>query len=406
VPKLAVRGGTPVRTKPWPKWPQCGKKEIDLISKVTASGNWSFDGPLEHEFARRFAEFAGVKHAVLVANGTVSLEIALKALDIVPGDEVIVPPTTWYATATAVINIGAVAVFADIDPETYCIDPRAVEAAITKRTRAIIPVHLYCCLADMDALRRIARRYKLKIIEDCAHTHGSRWRGKGAGSIGDIGSFSFQQSKVLTSGEGGAVTTDSDKLAARLYSLKNCGRLRSEGDEQIWGHNYRITEFQAAILLAQLSRFPAQFRRREANALYLDGLLNRIPGIKPMKRHKQIDRQSYYIYAFRYNSDEFGGLPLPRFIEAVRAEGVPVDRINDPVYRGSLFASDHHTCLHAHRLAGRHFDYAKLRLPVAERAYEQEGVCFHNPPLLGTKRDVRDIADAIAKVRENYGELI
>jgi L-glutamine:2-deoxy-scyllo-inosose/3-amino-2,3-dideoxy-scyllo-inosose aminotransferase len=403
--KLAVRGGKAVRTRPWPAWPECGKREVNLISKITASGNWSFDGPYEAKFARRFAEFVGTKHCLLVSNGTVSLQMALSALGIAPGDEVIVPATTWYATATSVINIGAVPVFADIDPQTYCIDPKAVEQAITRKTRAIIPVHLYCSMANMDALMRIARRHKLAVIEDCAHSHGASWRGRVAGSMGNIGSFSFQQSKILTSGEGGAVTTNSDGLAALLYSLKNCGRVRREGDERIWGHNYRLTEFQAAILLAQIARMAGQARRREANASYLESLLAEIPGVRPMKPQKQVTRRAFYMYAFRYDSREFKGLALPAFIEAMCAEGIPVGQVNEPVYRGSLFPSEHPTCLYAHKLAGRRFDYKRLRLPISERAYEEEGVMFHHPLLLGTKRDVLDIADAIVKIRENVEEL-
>jgi L-glutamine:2-deoxy-scyllo-inosose/3-amino-2,3-dideoxy-scyllo-inosose aminotransferase len=403
--KLAVRGGKPIRTKPWPSWPEVGPKEVDLVSKVVASGNWSFDGPIEAKFARKWADYLGAKHCLLVANGSVSLEIALRALDVYPGDEVIVPPTTWFATATSVINIGAVPVFADIELDTFCIDPIAIEKAVTKKTKAIIPVHAYGCMADMDGIMKIARKYKLKVLEDCAHTHGSMWKGKGAGAIGDVGSFSFQQSKVLTSGEGGCVTTNSDELARRMYSIKNCGRVQNEGDTHMWGNNFRITEFQAAILMAQFARFPAQTKKRHENAIYLDSLLSQIPGVKAMRRRKQITQQAHYMYTFRVDLKQFAGATLPQLMEALRAEGIPVGSINGPVYSGDLFPTEHPSCPYSHKPAGRRFDYKNLNLPNAEKAFHEVGISVYHPALLTSKKDVKMIADAVAKVQANAGEL-
>jgi L-glutamine:2-deoxy-scyllo-inosose/3-amino-2,3-dideoxy-scyllo-inosose aminotransferase len=203
--QLAVNGGTPVWSQGWPQWPVYGDRERELLRNVVDSGNWAYDGPFEAEFQHRFAEFQTAKHGVLVANGTVALQLALEALDIGYGDEVILPANTWQATALAVVDVNAVPVLVDVEADTYSIDPVLAEAAITPRTRAIIPVHLYSVMADMDRIRALAKQYNLAVIEDCAHSHGSLWEGKGAGSLGDLGCFSHQSSKSLNAGEGGYV---------------------------------------------------------------------------------------------------------------------------------------------------------------------------------------------------------
>ena len=207
---------------------------------------------MEAEFAEKFAAFSRAKYCVCLMNGTVALQLALEALDIGAGDEVIVPGYTWQATAAACLDVNAIPIIVDVDPETYCIDPALVEAAITPRTRAIIPVYLYGSMADMERIMEIARKHDLKVIEDCAQTHGSRWREMGAGAIGDVGSFSMQHSKVLTSGEGGATITNDDNLYDRLCALRHCGRPREGEKSPIQSGNYRMTEFQAAVLLAQI----------------------------------------------------------------------------------------------------------------------------------------------------------
>ena len=203
--ELALAGGAPAVTMPAPRWPVTGKADEKRMAEVVRSGNWSWLGVHERAFCEEYARFIGGKYCVCLANGTVTIQCALQAVGVVPGDEVIVPGMTWVATAQAALDVGANVVLADIDPETLCIDPNAIEKAVTRRTRAIIPVHLYGCMCDMDAIMKIAAKHKLKVVEDVAHQQGSRWRNKGAGAIGDAGSYSFQQSKILTSGEGGAV---------------------------------------------------------------------------------------------------------------------------------------------------------------------------------------------------------
>ncbi len=420
--KLALRGGRPVRNvkkAPWPKWPVFGEAERRSLSKVLDSGEWSYNASMEREFNEAFKGLIKTGYAVSVANGTVSLQLALEALDIGYGDEVIVPGLTWQATAAAVLDVNAVPVMVDVEPDTWCISPAEAERAITPRTRAIIPVHLYGCIADMDAILKIARKHRLAVIEDCAHQHGSVWKGKPVGSIGDIGSFSFQLSKVLTAGEGGALTTDSRKLFMRLDALRNCGRRPveetgdkgsgvyvSEGDF-IQSGNYRISDFQAAILVEQLRRIPAQVKKRDRNAIHLNGLLNEIPGINPMKRDRRTSLQSYYNFAFRYDPAGFEGLPVGQFRRALAEElGITIEPSYIPLSDCPLYRP---LTKKRHNINKNHFrriDPARFKLPVSIKAYREESVCFHHSVLMGTKRDMDQIAGAIIKIRENVDQLL
>jgi len=233
--KLAINGGDPrrdIKKNPWPAWPVWGKEEEVALIEVLNSGIWSYNGPKEREFNQLFAEFTGTKYAICTVNGTVTMQIALEALSIGLGDEVIIPGLTWQATAATIIDVNATPILVDVCDDNWCIDPIEIEKAITPRTKAIIPVHLYGAFCDMDAVMELAKKHKLYVIEDCAHKHGGEWKGKKAGSIGDIGSFSYQLSKHLTAGEGGSVTTNNLELAEKLDALRNCGR-RPEGDEYI-----------------------------------------------------------------------------------------------------------------------------------------------------------------------------
>ena len=259
--KLALRGGSAVRTTPFPPWPVYDEREARALQSVLATRNWGgYPCPNDRarEFAQRFAEHHGARYGVAVANGTVSLELALQAAGIGAGDEVIVPAYTWEGTAAAVLFAGAVPVFVDVDPQNYCLDPGRVEAAITPNTKAIIPVHLGFRFADLDRLMAIAEKHGLFLLEDCAHAHGGRWRGRGAGSIGHAGSFSFQTSKLMTAGEGGIVITSDIDLADQVIRLTNCGRppRHQTRSAPALGHNYRMTEFQAALLTTQMSFGP------------------------------------------------------------------------------------------------------------------------------------------------------
>jgi L-glutamine:2-deoxy-scyllo-inosose/3-amino-2,3-dideoxy-scyllo-inosose aminotransferase len=266
-------------------------------------------------------------------------------------------------------------------------------------------------MADMDQIMEIAKKHHLHVIEDCAHTHGSRWRDQGAGAIGDIGSFSMQQSKGMTSGEGGALTTNSEELFYRLYSLKNCGRLYSDGagdhGEHVQSGNYRITEFQAAVLLCQLDRLKSHIDRKDENAQYLSALVSEIVGITPFLRREQITRQAYYAFGFRYDAEVFGGVPVQKFREALSAEiGLGVSGTYEPLNDSPLYQP--HT-KKRYRISDEHWeaiDPRRFHLPVAERAYREEAVLMPHQALLGTRQDMESIRDAVVKIRENPDELI
>jgi len=365
--KLAINGGQPLRdtkANPWPQWPVWGKEEENALIEVLHSGVWSYNGPKEAEFNKLFAEFTGVRHSICAANGTVTLQLALEALGVGIGDEVIVPGLTWQATAATVIDVNATPILVDVLEDTWCLDPQEVEKAITPRTKAIIPVHLYGAFADMDAIMDIASKHNLYVIEDCAHKHGGEWKGKKAGSIGHIGSFSFQLSKHLTAGEGGAVTTNDLVLAEKLDALRNVGR-RPEGDSLIGADkgigdygddgnfiqsgNYRITEFQAAILVEGLKRLPSQNARRDANGEYLNGLLSEIPGILPLSRDVRETKKAYFNFAFRYDKKDFRGLSVEKFRAALEAElGSVVDACYETLNNWPLYVP--HTIPTRHKI--------------------------------------------------------
>ena len=287
--RLALAGGPPTRTRPVTPWPEWGDRERTGLLEVLESRNWGgypFPNRLAEAFAERFAAIHDARHALPVANGTVAIEIALKAAGLRPGDEVIVPAYTFEASAAPVLRLGGIPVFVDVLSKTYCIDPAAAAAAVTSRTRAILPVHLAMNMADMDAITSLAGKHDLRVIEDCAHAHGARWRERGAGSLGDAGAFSLQTSKLMTAGEGGLVTTTRDDVAEIAESYVNCGRA-SRTDRfghRPLGFNYRLTEFQGAVLVAQLERLPEQTERRSARAERLGTGLAAIPGISLLER--------------------------------------------------------------------------------------------------------------------------
>jgi len=425
--KLAINGGTPSRdtTKsPWPKWPVWGKEEEVALIEVLNSGVWSYNGPKEIEFNKLFAEYTGVKHAICTVNGTITLQIALEALGIGVGDEVIVPGLTWQATAATVIDVNATPILVDVNEDTWCIDPKEIEKAITPKTKAIIPVHLYGAFADMDAIMAIAKKHNLYVIEDCAHKHGGEWNGKKAGSIGDIGSFSYQLSKHLTAGEGGSVTTNNSDLADKLDALRNCGR-RPEADDLegvdkgagdygdddgnfIQSGNLRITEFQAAILVEGLKRLPAQNANRDVNGEYLNALLSEIPGVAPIARDKRETKKAYFNFAFRYYKNEFKGLPIKKFRSALEAElGIVVDASYEPLNNCSLYVP--HTKPSRHKLNEAYWkaiDPKRFSLPVCERIFEEESVCVHHKVLMGTTADMDLVAEAIKKIYAHSEELM
>lgn len=405
--ELAITGGDPAVTLTHQPWPIVGDLEAEWMDEVVRSGKWSWVGEHETAFCREFAEFIGAEYAMGLSNGTVTIQTALQAVGVVPGDEVIVPGLTWVATMQAALDVGANVVLVEIDPETWGIDPRACEAAITEKTRAIVPVHLYGCMVDMDAIMDIARRHDLRVVEDCAHQHGSRWKGQGAGSIGDAGSFSFQQSKVLTSGEGGAITCNDEDIYRTAFALKHVGWAPSEDGEGleaagVYAHNYRTTEMQCVLLRGGLTRIEEQTRIREETAARLTEGLERIGGpLRVAERDPRITRQAYYAVTMHFNPEQGEGVPRERYIAALAAEGVSLGKPYDPVYRHPLMDLQHPTSPVPHRDPDAVQDYANLRLPNVERICDATGVVMMHRMLLSEPEYIDQLVEGIAKVNDN-----
>jgi dTDP-4-amino-4,6-dideoxygalactose transaminase len=406
--KLALFGGRPIRTASFTRWPIFGERERTELEDVLDSGSWGgFPSPNRkaREFASRFAAFQGARFVIPTTSGTTALEVALKALGIGPGDEVIVPAITFCATAYAALACMARPVFADVLPDSICIDPASVQSLITPRTRAAIPVHYGQTAADLDALREIAKAHSIAIVEDCAHAPGAQWRGRGVGTWGTLGCFSFQSSKPMTAGEGGAITTDDPELEQRCQSLINCGRRRPEDtfSAPLLGANYRMTEWQCAILIAQLEKMPEQIEHKGANADRLRAGLKEIAGVVPLYPDPRVTRQVIYAFTFRIDSAKLG-VSRNRFVRAMQAEGIPCGIGNEPVYRSPLFPLDSTAYRKACEMAGARAD-APIHCPVAERLFEREVVALPHEVLLGDERDVDDIIAAARKISENAPSL-
>lgn len=342
----ATLGGMPLlATTPDMRWPPTDAQTEQQLVELYRSQSWSFGGAHERAFCEEFASAHSAAHAVFMVNGTVTLEAILHALGIGEGDEVIVPALTWPATAMAVVYNRAVPVFVDIEPDTLCIDPEQVRQAITPRTRAIIPVHLYGGMADMDRLAAVAQPQQIALVEDCAHAHGGAWDGKGLGSIGIAGSFSFQQSKTMSAGEGGAVITNDAALAERLYRFKHIGYAPNTKQGQATGsltpdlicHNYRATEFQAMILRQQLKHLNTLARRRDDNAMMLTEGLERIPGVRAQARGTKAGPQSYYCYMVTLDLEAWSNATCAQIRAALKKEGIPVAPTYGSVYRHPLW---------------------------------------------------------------------
>ena len=410
--KLAITGGKPIRKRPFPSWPAYTQEEARGLRNVLASRNWGgypFPNQLADNFAQKFARYHGAKYGLAVTNGTIAIEIALKAAGIKPGDEVIVPAYTWEGTVGPVLLLNAVPVFVDIDPATYCLDAKLIEAALTPKTRAILPVHLAMRFADLDEIGRVAQAHHLVVIEDCAHAHGGKWRNKGAGATGDMGCFSFQSSKLMTAGEGGGVITSNLEYYERAQSYTNCGRASATDQYQhrLIGFNYRLTELQAAILAAQLKRLPQQAKVRQANMDYFEKCLQGTPGLAFLARDPRQTRTAAYQFVFKYQPEHFGGIPRAAFLGALQMEGIPCDGLfYEPVYKSALFPVDPSDWPALSWGREKPLDLkTKSHCPVSERAAYEEAVWLPHHIFLGSKKDTGDIAEAIQKILANIEEL-
>ena len=410
--ELAITGGKPLRKTPFTQWPMATKQEARALQDVLKGPNWGgqpFPGKHATAFAKKFAKVHTAKYAQCVNTGTVAIQAALKAIGIKPGDEVIAPAYTWEGTVGPVLLLNAVLVFVDIDPETYCLDAKLIEKAITPKTKAILPVHLGMRFADMDEILRIAAKHNLKVIEDCAHAHGGMWKGKGAGSMGDLGAFSFQSSKLITAGEGGAVITNNLEYMEKVQSYINAGRasVTDQYHHRIIGFNYRMGEFQAAVLGPQLDRLPKQAKLRAANMKHLETRLRNTPGIGLLKPDPRITRLAPYGYVLKYFTHQAKDIPRAAFVAALQLEGIPCDGLfYEPVYKSSLFPVDSTDFPALSWGRDRALDLRSMySCPEADRAAYHEAVWFMHQLFLGSRKDVDAIADAIHKVLENIEEL-
>ncbi len=423
--KLAILGGTPVRrAKTWPHWPRAANKTLGRLNDVLESNRWTvrsryrgrptFDRIFCTELARQF----GAKFSVAGPSGSAAILLALEALNLRPGHEVIVPAVTWIAPIISVLDANLVPVFADIDPTTYCLSPDAAAAAVTSRTACILPVHYHCRMADMDGLKRVAAKNKLALVEDCAQAHGAIWRDRHAGTIGDIGAFSMHNDKLLTCGEGGALLTNRRDLYERLQTLRLDGyswtgepTVTPEGTYEmphpgrVMGRSCCMSEFQAAVLVDQLAALSRLGRLREKNAMYLEAGLAELGGLWPLRRAKQLTRAAYYEFAIRFEPDAFAGRSVDTLCAALAAElGFDVFSEAEPVYRHALYQPQTRRRYAISREFLRRIAPQRWHLPAAEEA-SRRLITFLHPPLMGTQGDMDDIVTAFSKVQRQASKL-
>lgn len=405
--ELAAFGGTPIQSEPYPDWPVFDQRDIQAMSDVIHSGRWGgypYPGPQTSEFARRFAEMQGGGYAVPMANGTVTMEVALRAMNIGWSDEVLVPAYTFQATAAAVMSAGAIPVIVDVDFDTYCIDPKAAEAAITPKTKGMIPVHLGAEMSDMDAIMELAEKHNLTVVEDCAHAHGAKWRGRGAGTIGHFGSFSLQSSKTLTTGEGGVLLCRTPELAALAASLIDCGRPHDEAEKLFtMGSNYRMTELQAALGNVGLERFPEQAKEREMMATYMDEALSEVPGVRILKRDPRHTTRSFYRYIFAIDPKIFN-VKHDVVCYALEKEGIPCWVGYEAMHHYELFQPKL-SRLPVPSAFPAYFEFAKTSFPIAEHACEEEAVWLDESIFRVGQKGVDDVIRALKKILDNAERL-
>jgi dTDP-4-amino-4,6-dideoxygalactose transaminase len=410
--KPALLGGAKVRTQAFPGWPVAGASEERALMDVLHSGKWyRGSGQNVKKFEQEYARLTGARECLATCNGTAALFVSLNALGVEPGDEVILPPYTFVATLNVVLRQHALPVFVDTDPETFQIDARKVEAAITPNTRAIMPVHLGGNVCDLDTLLAVAGKHKIPLVEDACQAHLAEWKGRKVGTWGAAGCFSFQASKNLNSGEGGAILFNDPDLREKAYAFHNNGSgLRFIGANFTYassGANLRLTEFQAGILLAQMERIEQQALRRTGNAKYLTSLLGEIQGITPEKQYAGCTRNAYHLYMLRYNAEAFGGLKRETFLKALAAEGIPASAGYSPLNSQPFIREVLHS-----RGCRRIFGEQRLkeweernRCPANDRLCT-EAVWFTQNMLLGERGDMDQIAEAIRKIQAHAAEMV
>jgi perosamine synthetase len=411
----ALLGGQPVRTKAWPVWPMWNPATYEeQVLKVLRSGVWS-RASVVTEFEKKWAETIGTKRCLAVVNGTNALIASLTQLNIGGGDEVIVTPYTFISTIQAVLMTGAMPIFADIDPETFQINPDKIEEKITPRTRAIMPVHILGLPANMERIMEIAKKHNLLVVEDACQAWLAEINHKKVGTFGNAGCFSFQNSKHLPIGEGGAIVSDDEKFVDRCFSYHNMGLpyggvIGAVGAGAVMlGTKIRLTEYQAAIGLAQLGRLEEQTTTRSTNAEYLRSKIKDIPGIIPYKLYKNVTRAIFHMFAFRYKKEEFQGLSRLKFMEALNAEGIPnlsgyAPFLNKQPYLNSTFQTKNYQKMYPKEMLD--FDkYVDQNKCPENDILCDESVWFMQNLLLAEKSDMDDIAAAIEKIHKNADKI-
>ncbi|MFI8199446.1 DegT/DnrJ/EryC1/StrS family aminotransferase [Streptomyces sp. NPDC085942] len=418
---LALHGGTPVHHGAWPVWPQAPESTLTLLKEAATSGRWAISGAytgtpsFERRFADAFAAYHRVPYAVPTTNGSAALTIAMEALGAGPGTEVIVPGLTWVACASSAAALGATPVLVDVDPETLSISADAAKAAVTDRTVAILVVHAYCSSADIDAFLELSRSTGIPLIEDCSQAHGAEWNGCKVGTYGTIGVFSLQQTKVLTSGEGGIAITSDDDLYDRLQQYRANGRrwgarpvlhqLELEDVGTYEGHNHAMSEFHAAVALSQLNHLDAQSALRSSNAEILNGLLERIPGVSTVPAPAGLTRRTYYDYVIRLDPDLLGAVPIDRVVDAMAAElGMFFETLDAPLNANKLYGPLKSPRTPPSEAVREKLDPARFPLPAATAAFHTCFAFLHQA-LLATPEDVAAIATAVEKVVRNIDRL-
>lgn len=396
---LAKNGGEPYKKKPFPNWPIYDERELNNLTEVVKSQNWwRVTGNKVKEFEARFADFQGCKYCLGVTNGTSAIELALSVLGIGEGDEVVVPGMTFISTGLAVINRNAIPILVDIDKDTLCMLPDAFEAAITPNTKAVIPVHMAGCGCNMKRICQIAKEHDIKVIEDSAHGHGGEWKNQRVGSMGDLSIFSFQNGKLMTSGEGGALLTNNKEYYEKAYVIQDVGRPRGDKiyEHVISGANYRMNEFQAALLLAQMQRVDAYNQKREKNAERLDHLLENAAGITPQKKSTGSNIMTHYMYMFYYDKKYFGGLSREDFVEYLNAEGVPCSVCFPVLSNTAFFKKNDFNGMHVHYNKQEEADLTN------SNAAASEVIWLHHRTLEGDEKDLEEIAGSILKIQKAF----
>ncbi len=395
---LAIKGGTPLRKKGFPDWTQTTPADAKGIQSVYDSNIWGTNGPKNKEFREKFAKYSDAKHCLTVANGTVSIELILRGLGIGRGDEVIVPPYTFIASVSSLIYAGVTPVFADIDPETYQMSPDSAEQCITSRTKAIMPVYVGGCPADLEAFQALCEKYHLYLIGDAAQAVGAQYNNKGIAAYGSATSISCQNSKNLTCGEGGIILTNNTLLYERINQMLN-GGVDAQGEYSHLGLADGMSEFQASILLTQLDALPNQITKRMDNAAYLDRRFGELDFVYPMKRDPMVTRNSYHLYLLGIKEELLQGVSRKTFLEAVQAEGVPITTGYVPAYSFPCLQGDY-----TKKCIGGEINLTP-NCPNAEKIGYHEGAWIYHATLLAEKEDMDDIVNAVIKVYQNLDEL-